>query len=57
MKRPAYRISRSEFYEWLFGLVNISGLFRNARQELAIVGTVMLTQKGLNGVGAFTVNG
>ena len=43
-KDQPYRISRSEFYAWLFGLVKFSGLFRNARQELAIVGTVMLRQ-------------
>ena len=31
-KDQLYRISGSEFYEWLFGLVKFSGLLRNARQ-------------------------
>ena len=34
MKRPAYRISGSEFYELLFGPVRFLGFLRNARQTL-----------------------
>ena len=32
-KDELYRISGSDFYEWLFGLVKFSGLLRNARLD------------------------
>ena len=34
-KDQLYRISQSEFYEWLFGPLKFSGLLRNARQGLS----------------------
>ena len=34
MKDQLYRISRSEFYEWLFGPEKFSGLSRNGPQDV-----------------------
>ena len=48
-KDQLYRISGSEFYEWLFGPVRFSGLLRNARQTLRFsVHSLVIAEKSLD---------